>query len=94
MNAGGYSSNLLASLTLAAVAGVAYCVKNKLKHSKCALHSGCLDIEAQEDSKTRKSVRDDIIDELKREGLYKGPRRPSVSLEPGEVSASPVLVTI
>jgi len=91
MNAGGYSSNLLASLTLAAVAGVAWCVKNKLKHSKCALHSGCIDIEAQEDSKTRKSVRDDIIDELKREGLYKGPRRPSISLEPG---ASPVLVTI
>ena len=92
MNAGGYSSNLLASLTLAAVAGVAYCVKNKLKHSKCALHSGCLDIEAQEDSKTRKSVRADIIKELKREGLYKGPpRRPSISLEPG---ASPVLVTI
>ena len=94
MNASGYSSNLLASLTLAAVAGIAYCVKNKLKHSKCALHSGCIDIEAQEDSKTRKSVRDDIIQELKREGLYKGPRRPSISLEPGEVSASPVLVTI
>ena len=94
MNAGGYSSNLLASVTVAIIAGVAWCVKNKLKHSKCALHSGCLDIEAQEDSKTRKSVRADIINELKREGLYKGPRRPSVSLEPGEVSASPVLVTI
>ncbi len=87
MNASGYSSNLLASLTLAAVAGIAYCVKNKLKHSKCALHSGCIDIEAQEDSKTRKSVRDDIIDELKREGLYQGPRRPSISLEPGHPSA-------
>ena len=70
MNATGYSSNLLASVTVAIIAGVAWCVKNKLKHSKCALHSGCIDIEAQEDSKTRKSVRDDIIDELKREGLY------------------------
>ena len=90
MNASGYSSNLLASVTVAIIAGVAWCVKNKLKHSKCALHSGCIDIEAQEDSKTRKSVRDDIIDELKREGLYKGPRRDasaSISLEPGHPSA-------
>ena len=64
MNASGYSSNLLASVTVAIIAGVAWCVKNKLKHSKCALHSGCIDIEAQEDSKTRKSVRDDLIEEL------------------------------
>ena len=83
MNANLYGSNVLGALTIAVVGGVAWCVKNKLKHSKCALHSGCIDIEAQEDSKTRKSVRDDIIDELKREGLYHGPRRPSIELQPG-----------
>ena len=69
MNTTGYGSSLLGTLTVAVLAGVAFCVKNKFKHSECDLDSGCLKIKSHEDSETRNTIRREILDELRREGI-------------------------
>ena len=48
MNTTGYGSSLLGTLTVAVLAGVAFCVKNKFKHSECDMDSGCLKIKVLE----------------------------------------------
>ena len=53
MNTTGYGSSLLGTLTVAVLAGVAFCVKNKFKHSECDMDSGCLKIKSHEDSETQ-----------------------------------------
>ena len=70
MELNGYSGSILGSLTVAAVAGVAYCVKNKFKHSECALDSGCLKVKSREDD-TRNTIRREIMDELRRDGFLR-----------------------
>ena len=66
----GYGGSVLGALTVAAVGGVAWCVKNKFKHSKCDLDSGCLKISSQEDEDERRStIRREVIDQLRREGV-------------------------
>ncbi len=72
----GYSGSLLGTLTVAAVLGVAWCVRNKLKHSKCDMDSGCLKISSHEDDSTRNTIREEIMEELRREGLLPAPRLP------------------
>jgi len=69
LNLSGYGDSLLGTLTVAAVFGVAWCVRNKLKHSKCDLDSGCLKISSHEDDDTRSTIRKEILDELRREGV-------------------------
>ena len=82
----GYGSSLLGTLTVAVIAGVAWCVKNKLKHSECALDSKCLKIKSHEDDETRNTIRRELMDELRREGFLMPPpimipRKGELSLE-------------
>ena len=70
MDISSYSGNLLASLTLAVFAGIAWLAKNKLKHSKCAVKSRCLECSSQEDD--RLTMRNDILEELRQSGVIQG----------------------
>ena len=73
----GYGGSVLGALTVAAVGGVAWCVKNKF--SKCDLDSGCLKISSQEDEDERRStIRREVLDQLRREGVL-----PPISAEDG-----------
>ena len=69
ITASGYGGNVLGALTVAAIAGIAWCVRTKFKHSKCALDSGCLKLSSREDDETRNTIRMEILDELRREGV-------------------------
>ena len=64
-----YGSNILGLLTVAAVAGVGWCVRNKFKHSNCELNSGCLKVSSHEDSETRNTIRREILEQLRLEGV-------------------------
>ena len=86
MNTAEYGSSLLGTLTVAALAGVAFCVKNKFKHSECDMDSGCLKIKSHEDSETRNTIRREILDELRREGVLP----PEVIIVKGEPSLTEV----
>jgi len=66
---GGYGGSVLGALTVAAVAGVAWCAKNKLKHSTCDVDTGCLKLSSHEDDETRNTIRREILDELRRDGV-------------------------
>ena len=68
-NLSGYSGSLLGTLTVAAVLGVGWCVRNKLKHSRCDLNSGCLKISSHEDDDTRNTIREEILEKLRLEGV-------------------------
>ena len=68
-----YGTNLASVLTVAALGGIAWCAKNKCKHSKCALDSGCLKIEADDEAR-RSTLRAEVLRELRSEGLIP-PRR-------------------
>ena len=86
----GYGSSLLGTLTVAGLAGIVWCVKNKLKHSECALDSGCLKIKSHEDDETRNTIRRELMDELRREGFLvpppvKLPRRGELSATESEI---------
>lgn len=82
----GYGSSLLGTLTVAAVAGVAFCVKNKFKHSECSLDSGCLKVKSHEDDETRNTIRRELMDELRAEGFLV----PRVKIPTGELSLTEV----
>ena len=73
LSASGYGNTVLGALTVAAVAGIAWCARNKFKHSKCAIDSGCLKLSSREDDETRNTIRNEILEELRREGVI--PRR-------------------
>ena len=68
-----YGSNVLGALTVAGIAGVAWCVRNKFKHSNCELNSGCLKVTSHEDDETRNTIRREIIEQLRTEGLFTTP---------------------
>ena len=86
----GYGSSILGSLTVVVVGGVAWCVKNKLKHSEC--DSGCLKVKSHEDD-TRNTIRRELMDELRREGFLRE-RPPPVKIPRGELSLSEVGETL
>ena len=87
MNTQGYGSSLLGTLTVAVLAGVAYCVKHKFRHSECSMDSGCLKIKSHEDDETRNTIRRELMDELRKEGLLPGePSLSPVRIEVGETS--------
>ena len=75
ITASGYGGNVLGALTVAAIVGIAWCVRNKFKHSKCTLDSGCLKMSSREDDETRNTIRLEILEELRNEGVI--PPRPS-----------------
>ena len=49
-----YGSSLASLVTFSVFAGIAWVCKNKCKHSKCAIDSGCLKFSA--DDETRRST--------------------------------------
>ena len=69
MDLSAFGSNVLGALTVAGMAGIAYCVKNKMKHSECDLNMPCLKIRSHEDDETRNTIRQEVLDELRKEGL-------------------------
>ena len=64
MDLSAFGSNVLGALTVAGMAGIAYCVKNKMKHSECDLNMPCLKIRSHEDDETRNTIRQEVLDEL------------------------------
>ena len=66
---GSFGGSFLGSLSVAFIAGVAYCIKHKFKHSDCALDSGCLKVSSHEDDQTRNTLRREILEELRKDGL-------------------------
>ncbi len=75
MDLSAFGSNVLGALTVAGMAGIAYCVKNKMKHSECDLNMPCLKIRSHEDDETRNTIRQEVLDELRKEGLLRSPPR-------------------
>ena len=68
INLGGYGNTILGGVTLAAVAGIGWCVRNKLKHSRCDLDSGCLKMSSREDDRTS-TIRLEVLEQLRRDGI-------------------------
>ena len=62
-----YGTNIAATVTAALIFGIAWCVKNKCKHSKCAINSKCINCSA------------DDADTIREPPIRK--RRPSITLE-------------
>ena len=73
MDISGYGQNVLGAMTVAIIAGVAWCVRNKFKHSNCELDSGCLKVTSHEDDEGRNTIRREILDQLRAEGVIPGP---------------------
>ena len=48
-----YGTNLAATVTMAIIAGVIWCVKNKLKHSQCQMDTLCFKCSADDKSTLR-----------------------------------------
>ena len=69
LNLGGYGNTVLGGLTLAIVAGIGWCVRNKMKHSRCDLDSGCLKISSREDERRSTTIRLEVLEQLRREGV-------------------------
>ena len=69
INLGGYGNTVLGGLTLAIVAGIGWCVRNKLKHSRCDLDSGCLKMSSREDDERKSTIRLEVLEQLRREGI-------------------------
>ena len=69
MDSSSYGTSALGALTIAIVAAIAWCVRNKFKHSNCELNSGCLKVSSHEDDETRNTIRREIIDQLRLEGI-------------------------
>ena len=78
MDLSAFGSNVLGALTVAGMAGIAYCVKNKMKHSECDLNMPCLKIRSHEDDETRNTIREEVLNELRKEGLLRSPPRTPV----------------
>ena len=84
MDYSSYGSNVLGAMTVAGIAGVAWCVRNKFKHSNCELDSGCLKVSSHEDDQTRNTIRREVLDELREEGI----------IPPGVVVPPPVVIAV
>ena len=65
LNLGGYGNTVLCGLTLAIVAGVGWCVRNKMKHSRC-------DLDSREDDERKSTIRL-VLEQLRREGIIPPP---------------------
>lgn len=84
MDYSSYGSNVLGAMTVAGIAGVAWCVRNKFKHSNCELDSGCLKVSSHEDDQTRNTIRREVLDELREEGI----------IPPGVTVPPPVVIAV
>ena len=52
-----YGTNLAATLTMAGIAGLVWCVKHKCRHSKCELDSRCFKCSADDEATIREQPR-------------------------------------
>ena len=82
LNLGGYGNTVLGGLTLAIVAGIGWCVRNKMKHSRCDLDSGCLKISSREDER-KSTIRLEVLEQLRREGVIPQPKLGRLPVGPG-----------
>ena len=48
-----YGTNLAATVTMAIIAGIIWCVKNKLRHSQCSMDTHCFKCSADDKSTLR-----------------------------------------
>ena len=77
---GGYGNTVLGGLTLAIVAGIGWCVRNKMNHSRCDLDSGCLKVSSRDDER-KSTIRLEVLQELRRDGIIP-PLEPKLSRLP------------
>ena len=63
-----YGSSLASLVTFSVFAGIAWVCKNKCKHSKFAIDSGCFKFSADDETR-RSTIREEILLELRAEGL-------------------------
>lgn len=49
-----YGTNVAGTITAAVIFGIIWCVKNKCKHSVCAVDSGCIKCSADDKTTIRK----------------------------------------
>ena len=89
INLGGFGNTVLGGITLTVFLAVGWCVRNKLKHSRCDLDSKCLKISSREDER-KSTIRKEVLDELRREGLIMAPR---LTRSPSRGFGKPVIVT-
>ena len=73
VNLGGYGNTVLGGLTITIVMGIGWCVRNKMKHSRCDLDSGCFLLES--------TIRLEVLQELRRDGIIP-PLEPKLSRLP------------
>ena len=52
-----YGTNIAGTITAALIFGIAWCVKNKCRHSKIAINSGCIQCEADDTVTIREDPR-------------------------------------
>ena len=50
-----YGTNIAGTITAALIFGVAWCAKNKCKHSKCAINSKCFKCSADDETTIREN---------------------------------------
>ena len=48
-----YGTNLAATVTMAIIAGIIWCVKNKMRHSQCQMDTRCFKCSADDKSTLR-----------------------------------------
>ena len=82
VNLGGYGNTVLGGLTIAVVAGIGWCVRNKMKHSRCDLDSGCLKVSSREDDERKSTIRLEILEQLRREGIIPPAPQPKLGRLP------------
>ena len=49
-----YGTNIAGTITAALIFGIAWCAKNKCKHSKCAVNSRCFKCSADDETTIRR----------------------------------------
>ena len=80
VNLGGYGNTVLGDLTITVVMGIGWCVRNKMKHSRCDLDSGCLKVSSRDDER-KSTIRLEVLQELRRDGIIP-PLEPKLSRLP------------
>jgi len=84
-NISGYGQNLAATITAAIIFGVAWVVRNKCKHSKCAVNSKCIQCSADDIETIRENPRAKAPTRRPSVELNRPPLRRIVSRDEGEV---------
>jgi hypothetical protein len=92
VNLGGYGNTVLGGITLTVFVAVGWCVKNRMKHSRCDLDSKCLKFSTREDGR-KSTIRKEVLDELRRDGILPPLAPPRLTRSPSRGFGKPVIVT-